>query len=74
MPRWHTAKEAAEKLRKSTKHFRERMATRPGFPAARRPEGSGPLWREDEIDAWIERSVEPRRNVGHVGSVVDAEQ
>ena len=74
MANWLTAKEVAAKLKKSTRHFREVMATKPGFPAARKPEGCHPLWREDEIDAWVEKSVEPRRDIQHVGSVIHAEQ
>jgi predicted DNA-binding transcriptional regulator AlpA len=74
MANWLTAKEVAEKLRKSTRHFRERIAIKPGFPGAFRPEGGRPLWREDEIDAWMEKSVESRRDVLHPRSVVNAEQ
>lgn len=54
--RWLNAKEAAAKMHRTTRVFRERIALLPGFPAPFRPGGTGhPLWREDQIDEWMER-------------------
>jgi predicted DNA-binding transcriptional regulator AlpA len=51
-----TAAECAAKLRIGVRHFRERYCFEHDFPAAFRPGGTGrPLWREDEVNAWIVR-------------------
>ena len=70
MARWLTTRQVAEKLNKSPRAFREKIAVKPGFPVASRPDGMHPLWREDEIDEWLERG----RDRSHVRRVVHAEQ
>lgn len=62
--RWLNAKEAAAKMQRTPRQFRERIALLPGFPAPFRPGGTGhPLWREDLIDEWMEkgRKAQSRR-------------
>jgi predicted DNA-binding transcriptional regulator AlpA len=64
MVKWLNAEQVAAKLGgMSVRYGREKFCTLNGFPAAMRPEGGRPLWREDEVDAWCEskRERQPSR-------------
>lgn len=54
--RWLTASEVGKKIGRAARQVRERYALLDGFPPAYRPGGHGhPVWREDEIEEWMER-------------------
>lgn len=58
---WLEAAEAAAMIKRSRRHFLERVAPSPDFPRPSRPNGGRPLWRADEINRWLERYRERER-------------
>lgn len=72
--KWLTAKQVAAKMSRTTRVFREKIATKPGFPTPTRPGGGHPLWREDEVDEWLESFRDaPRRHPSTAGNTPAAE-
>lgn len=55
--RWLNSDEVAERLRVSNaRHFRERVAPLPDFPAPSMRLGR-PRWRLSDVDAWMEGGI-----------------
>ena len=46
----------------STRHFRERVAVLPDFPAPRYFGGSAMRWKRSELDAWADQQTERRQS------------
>lgn len=58
---WLDTEAAAAYLRFSVRHFRERVAVLPDFPAPRYFGGSAIRWKRSDLDTWADRQLERRQ-------------